>query len=82
MQSDNIDKDKLREFAREVAQITTANQIPNYEFAKTHRMEDDVAVFDFTVMYQSENSVLAREVEGKKLLSAVIGDSLINVCMP
>lgn len=44
-----------------------------------HLDQPDVAMFDFTCMYASENAALVRERFGHQLLVALVGDSLLEV---
>ena len=44
-----------------------------------HYGQPDVAMFDFTCMYASENAALVREHNGHQLLVALVGDSLLEV---
>lgn len=44
-----------------------------------HLNQPDVAMFDFTCMYASENAALVRERFGHQLLVALVGDSLLEV---
>ena len=46
----------------------------------TIRGEDDVALFDFTSLFASENAARIVERKGKRVLLCVAGDSLIEVC--
>lgn len=41
--------------------------------------EDDVAVFDFTAMYQAVDSCMAVERKGHTLLQVIVGDALVEV---
>ena len=49
------------------------------EFEKNHRGENDVALFDFTSLFASENAARIIERKGKKILLCVAGDSLLEV---
>lgn len=63
----------------EAVVFATNNQLPNLQFATNSRGEPDVAIFDFTTMYASENSCRALERKGHKLLLGLVGDSLLEV---
>ena len=43
------------------------------------RGEDDVALFDFTSLFASENAARIVERKGRRILLCVAGDSLIEV---
>ena len=49
------------------------------EFEKNHRGEKDVALFDFTSLFASENAARIIERKGKRILLCVAGDSLLEV---
>ena len=52
LSSDNINQEKLFEYAREAADYATDYQMPHLDFAVNHYGKPDVAMFDFTSMYQ------------------------------
>ena len=76
---DNINREALLLYAKEAADLATENKIPNLDFALNHRGQEDAAIFDFTSMHQAEHSSMIFEREGKKLLMAIVGDTLIEV---
>lgn len=76
---DNVDKDALMGYAKEAAEFSTHNELPNLNFAKNHYDEPDVAVFDFTCMYHADNASRITERHGYKLLAVLVGDSLMEV---
>ena len=76
---DNIDREALLLYAKEAADLATENKIPSLDFALNHRGQEDAAIFDFTSMHQAEHSSIIFEREGKKLLMAIVGDTLIEV---
>ena len=49
------------------------------EFEKNHRGENDVALFDFTSLFASENAARIIERKGKRILLCLAGDSLLEV---
>ena len=57
----------------------TFSTMGTLEFEKNHRGENDIALFDFTSMFASENASRILERKGKRLLLCVAGDSLIEV---
>ena len=49
---ENINQEKLFEYAREAADFATEYQMPHLDFAVNHYGKPDVAMFDFTSMFQ------------------------------
>ncbi|XP_078276582.1 F-actin-monooxygenase mical1-like isoform X2 [Rhinoraja longicauda] len=78
----NVNSDNLLLYAREAADFCTENQLPNLEFATNHQNRPDVAMFDFTCMFRSENSALVKERQGRRLLVALVGDCLVEPFWP
>lgn len=78
---DNVDKTALMEYAREAADFSTNYKLPQLEFAVNHYGQPDVAMFDFTSMYAAENASRVVEKNGHRLLTALVGDSLLEVCI-
>lgn len=76
---ENVDQEALLSYAREAADFSTQQQLPSLDFAINHYGQPDVAMFDFTCMYASENAALVREQNGHQLLVALVGDSLLEV---
>ena len=74
-----MDQEALLSYAREAADFSTQQQLPSLDFAINHYGQPDVAMFDFTCMYASENAALVREHNGHQLLVALVGDSLLEV---
>lgn len=74
-----MDQAALLSYAREAADFSTNHQLPTLDFAINHYGQPDVAMFDFTCMYASENAALVRQRNGHKLLVALVGDSLLEV---
>ncbi|XP_035759244.1 F-actin-monooxygenase MICAL3 isoform X3 [Egretta garzetta] len=79
---ENVDQDALLNYAREAADFSTNQQLPSLDFAINHYGQPDVAMFDFTCMYASENAALVREQNGHQLLVALVGDSLLEPFWP
>jgi hypothetical protein len=67
------------EYAREAADFSTKYQLPPLEFAVNHYGQPDVAMFDFTSMYAAENATRIIEKRGHRLLTMLVGDSLLEV---
>ncbi|KAG1929431.1 [F-actin]-monooxygenase MICAL3 [Pimephales promelas] len=78
----NVDQKALLSYAREAADFSTNQQLPKLDFAINHYGQPDVAMFDFTCMYASENAALVRQRNGHKLLVALVGDSLLEPFWP
>lgn len=76
---ENVDQEALLNYAREAADFSTQQQLPSLDFAINHYGQPDVAMFDFTCMYASENAALVREHNGHQLSVALVGDSLLEV---
>ncbi|XP_054941362.1 F-actin-monooxygenase MICAL3 isoform X6 [Physeter macrocephalus] len=79
---ENVDQEALLSYAREAADFSTQQQLPSLDFAINHYGQPDVAMFDFTCMYASENAALVREHSGHQLLVALVGDSLLEPFWP
>lgn len=79
LSSENVDQEALLTYAREAADFGTNYKLPTLDFAMNHCGQPDVAMFDFTNMYASENAALVRERFGHQLLVALVGDSLLEV---
>ncbi|XP_014898846.1 protein-methionine sulfoxide oxidase mical3a-like isoform X9 [Poecilia latipinna] len=78
----NVDQDALQAYAREAADFSTNHQLPILHFAMNHYGQPDVAMFDFTCMYASENAALIRQRHGHQLLVTLVGDSLLEPFWP
>ncbi|MEQ2206699.1 hypothetical protein XENOCAPTIV_001840, partial [Xenoophorus captivus] len=74
----NVDQDALLSYACEAADFSTNHQLPTLDFAINHYGQPDVAMFDFTCMYATENAAMVRQRHGHKLLVALVGDSLLE----
>ncbi|XP_058841695.1 protein-methionine sulfoxide oxidase mical3a isoform X20 [Acipenser ruthenus] len=79
---ENVDQEALLNYACEAADFSTNHQLPKLDFAINHYGQPDVAMFDFTCMYASENAALMRERNGHPLLVALVGDSLLEPFWP
>nr|XP_021483529.1 F-actin-methionine sulfoxide oxidase MICAL2 isoform X3 [Meriones unguiculatus] len=80
--TENVNQDNLLSYAREAADFATNYQLPSLDFAMNHNGQPDVAMFDFTSMYASENAALMRERQSHQLLVALVGDSLLEPFWP
>nr|XP_033784201.1 F-actin-monooxygenase MICAL2 isoform X2 [Geotrypetes seraphini] len=79
---ENVSQENLQSYAREAADFATNYQLPSLDFAINHYGQPDVAMFDFTSMYASENAALVRERHGHQLLVCLVGDSLLEPFWP
>ncbi|XP_041794158.1 protein-methionine sulfoxide oxidase mical2b isoform X1 [Chelmon rostratus] len=79
---DNVNQEALLSYAREAADFGTNYQLPSLDYAINHYGLPDVAMFDFTSMYASENAALIREKHGHQLVVALVGDSLLEPFWP
>jgi F-actin monooxygenase len=80
--SHNVNTEKLLDYAREAAEFSTKYQMPNLEFAVNHYGKPDVAMFDFTSMFQADNSCRVTVKKNYRLLSCLVGDSLLEPFWP
>ncbi|MCJ8741842.1 hypothetical protein PDJAM_G00075440 [Pangasius djambal] len=78
----NVNEEALLSYAYDAAEFSTGHKLPNLEFAKNHKGEADVAMFDFTCMHRAENSSMVMERRGKKLLIGLVGDCLVEPFWP
>ena len=76
---ENIDRKALEQYAVDTTTFSTKGGLGTLEFEKNHRGENDIALFDFTSMFASENASRIVERKGKKVFLCVAGDSLIEV---
>ena len=74
-----MDRTALLDYAREAADFSTNYQLPHLDFAVNHYGKPDVAMFDFTSMFAAENACKMWERNGHKLLTGLIGDTLLEV---
>lgn len=77
-----MDQEALQRFTMEAVVFATDNRLPELEFALNHYSQPDVAVFDFTTMYASENACRAIQRKGHKLLIGLVGDALLEPFWP
>ena len=77
VRSTNINKNKLVEYTCNAVYYATT--LPKVEFKKLSNGEPDIALFDFTSLKKAENASRIIERRKKKLVLALVGDSLIEV---
>ncbi|XP_038636249.1 F-actin-monooxygenase MICAL3-like [Scyliorhinus canicula] len=77
-----MNQEALLNYVTEAASFSTNHLLPRLDFAMNHYGQPDVAMFDFTCMYASENASLIRDEGGKQLLVALVGDSLLEPFWP
>lgn len=82
LSSNNVNTERLLDYAREAAQFSTKYQMPNLEFAVNHYGKPDVAMFDFTSMFAAEISCSAMVRKNYRLLQCLVGDSLLEPFWP
>lgn len=68
---DNINQEALFEYAREAADFATNYTLPHLEFAVNHYGKPDVAMFDFTSMFQVWNIQHVLRTEAYFLVQAL-----------
>ncbi|XP_060606794.1 F-actin-monooxygenase MICAL3-like [Ruditapes philippinarum] len=78
----NVNQDALANYAKEAADFSTKHMMPHLDFAVNHYGRPDLAMFDFTSLFQAENSCRVLERQGKKLLTMLVGDSLLEPFWP
>lgn len=78
----NVNQEALQDYAFEACDFSTEHLLPNLEFAKNHKGQADVAMFDFTCMQRAESASLVKERNGKRLLIGLVGDSLVEPFWP
>ncbi|XP_048352325.1 F-actin-monooxygenase MICAL1 [Sphaerodactylus townsendi] len=82
LSANNVNQEALLTYAKEAANFSTSDQLPNLQFALNHRSQPDVDMFDFTCMSRSENAALVRDCSGTKLLIGLVGDCLVEPFWP
>lgn len=79
MSPKNTNKKQLLDYIKDASDYCTDYQLPDMDFALNHHGEPDVALFDFTSMFQASNSCYVKEKHGKQLLLGLVGDGLLEV---
>ena len=79
LSKENVNFEALCDYAKLAAYVSTNRKLNKLVFAKNHYGQADVAMFDFTSLFQSENASRIIERRGKKLLMSLVGDSLLEV---
>jgi len=79
LSKENVNFEALCDYAKLAAYVSTNRKLNKLVFAKNHYGRADVAMFDFTSLFQSENASRIIERKGKRLLMSLVGDSLLEV---
>ncbi|ESO89320.1 hypothetical protein LOTGIDRAFT_106467 [Lottia gigantea] len=82
LSKDNVNRENLIAFAREIADKATSHQIKNLEFALNKDSKEDVAMFDFTCLCSAQYASRFVERKGHRLLASIVGDSLLEPFWP
>lgn len=77
LSASNVDHEKLKSFALEIAEFST--ELPKYDYEVNHHGVADVALFDFTSVYQACHAACVRDRNQHKLLVGLVGDGLYQV---
>lgn len=76
----NTDKERLIQFTRSAVNYATDHELPeDLEFKQLSNGNPDIALFDFTSIKKASNASRIIERRKRKLLLALVGDSLIEV---
>ncbi|KAM3719156.1 [F-actin]-monooxygenase MICAL2 [Dirofilaria immitis] len=73
---DNINQEKLCDYAAEAADFATGGNLPSLKYARNHNGSEDIAMFDFTSLFSAQCSVRLVERYDRRLLMSIVGDSL------
>lgn len=76
----NVNHERLIEYALDAVKFGTEGKLTDIEFVRNDRGKSDIAVFDFTSLKKAEHAARIVERKGHRLLIALVGDSLIEVC--
>ncbi|RNA17229.1 hypothetical protein BpHYR1_005157, partial [Brachionus plicatilis] len=82
LSKDNVNFDNLCAYAKEAAYHSTGKKLTTLHFAKNHYGQPDVAMFDFTSLFHSENASRIVVRQGHSLLMSLVGDSLLEPFWP
>ncbi|VDN01861.1 unnamed protein product [Thelazia callipaeda] len=75
----NVNQEKLCDYAATAADFATGGKLPYLKYAVNHNGNEDVAMFDFTSLFSAQCSVRLVERHDRRLLMAIVGDSLHEV---
>ncbi|XP_036365724.1 F-actin-monooxygenase MICAL3 isoform X8 [Octopus sinensis] len=78
----NVDQEALLTYAREAADFSTNHQLPHMDYAVNHYGQADVAMFDFTSLFQAENACRVLSKHNHRMIMALVGDSLLEPFWP
>lgn len=82
LSKENVNFDALCDYAKEAAYFSTNRKLKTLDFAKNHYGQADVAMFDFTSLFQSENASRLIERKGRQIFMSLVGDSLLEPFWP
>lgn len=78
MENQNIDMPSLELYTRDAVNFCTNNVMSDKNFVKNSGI-DDLIMVNMSPRYQAVNASRVFEMNGKKLLLGLIGDSLVEV---
>lgn len=78
---ENVNFELLCDYAKEAAYVSTDRKLTRLDYAKNTYGQPDVAMFDFTSLFAAENASRITERKGRRLLTGLIGDSLLEVSL-
>ena len=83
LEKQNVDLDQLIQYTLDTVHYATKYNLPtDIKLVQNPNGTPDIAVFDFTSLKKSASASKMMERKGKRLLMALVGDSLLQVCTP
>lgn len=80
LQKQNVDLDKLVELTMDTVHYATKYKLPStIRLVQNPNGTPDIAMFDFTSIKKAASASRMIERKGKRLLLALVGDSLLQV---
>ena len=81
LEKQNVDLDQLIQYTLDIVHYATKYNLPtDIKLVQNPNGTPDIAVFDFTSLKKSASASKMMERKGKRLLMALVGDSLLQVC--